>query len=560
MIIASCSSDSSTLEHNPEENEKEENLSKDDRGEVYAFNYFIKVKDNEGNNLLGNPKEVEDGYNERNIILKYLNSSDKALFEITKNEDNEVLLNISVVGTFYKNNPTQKMTIQWGASLLATLDYVTYELEEKDTNIYCKKIWINNDLKWEDDGNNTPVLSLEKEKDNGYLPPAKPISLIYPEKVKSDNQFAFNLLKKAVYEDSQKNRLNTFISPLSINIALSMLANGAKNETENEIFRTLESSDYTTDQANEHWLELNTALSSVDKSSSFFIFNSTWYASDFTVKGAFIEANTKYYNATVNSIDFTSKDAVNMINSWCADKTNNKVLAPLESLSQDTKLILINAVTFKSNWSSNKKFDEALTTKDKFYAVDGSIENVNMMHKVDLYKYKSSSYANYLEIPFGNEAYNIVFALPNDGKNAMDIVENIEKELYWLTKNDMEDKWVNLSVPKFKFGLSYDMHNFILPEIGMKTSFTPYADFSGISDSPNLYIGKVIHKTFIEIDESGSEAAAITVIERLVTMGDDDDYPEPQIIDFNINKPFIFSIYEKSTGTILFIGKIGKIN
>jgi len=543
--VASCNSDSDY----------------EGKTEDYTFSYSIKVNDNKGESLLTTLEDFRhDSYNEHNISLKYSKyRTDDALFSISKNDNDETLLNITVEGVYLKSYPILEMTAQWGTSHIASMspDLLKYELKKVNGTIQCDKIWFNGELKWESKNSDSPIFSIVKERNTSSLPPAKPISLNHSEKVKSENKFAFNLFKKAVQDDLQNNRENSFVSPLSVNLALNMLVNGAEGETKEEILKTLESQDYSIEQINEHSKELSNALTSVDPSTSISIANSIWYDFNFSVKNTFIQTNKNYFNAEVNAIDFSDSEyVIKTINKWSADKTRNKIPEVLSRLPANVVIMLINALHFKSNWSESKYFNVDFTTKKPFYAADGSEKEVDMMHNKSRYLYKSNSYASYLAIPFGNNAYNMVFILPDEDKTMQEVIDNIDYEPSWITSDNMKTEMINLSLPKFKLDFSYNMEDFILPEMGMKIPFLPgKANFNGISNNP-IFISCVINKTTIEVNEEGAEAAAITVILSEVDALDNE---KPKIIDFNVNRPFIFSICEKSTGTILFIGKIDNI-
>ena len=551
--FASCNSESDNIPPKPEENQQEIN------GNDFTINISIKVIDSEGNNLLDAPGEFRDGYyNEQNISINNVtNSGDRRLFSISNNDSNETLLNITVTGEYNGSFPVQKMTIKWGTTWMSTTDLFTFDLEKTEGIVQCKKIWINSESKWENENPDFPIFTIVKEKCISNLHPAEPISLKYPEKVRSENQFAFNLFKKAILDDSMNGKENTFVSPLSVNLALNMLVNGAEGETKEEIIKALESQNFSIDQINEHSKELSNALPFVDPGTSLSIANSVWPSFELPIKEAFIHANINYYDAEVNPIDFTSYNAINVINKWCADKTRNMIPKALNELSEDVMLLLINALYFKSNWSKGYEFNEHQTKKEPFHAANGLKEEVDMMHNTGTYLYKSNSYAGYLKIPFGNNAYDMVLILPNEDKTMQDVIDNIDFDPSWTTSDNMEHNLVNLSLPKFKLDFSYEMQKFILPEMGMTIPFTEDADFSKISNV-NLFVTKVIHKTAIDVNEHGAAAAAITIIIGDVTAsGDDEERPKPK--NFNVNRPFIFSICEKSTGTILFIGKIDKI-
>ena len=390
--------------------------------------------------------------------------------------------------------------------------------------------------------------------DSDNIEPQLKADFVIPEPNEGENStFVSNLFRKAVNEDLQNGKANTLVSPLSINFALGMLVNGAEGETKDEIMNALGYKDLSIDQVNEYSQGLaNILTSNADESVSFSIANSIWYATDFTIKDAFVQTNKTFYDAEVNEIDFRSPDALSTINKWCSDKTKNKIPKALGQLNEDTKTILINALYFKSPW--RYEFYESFTKKNPFYAEDGSSAEVDIMHTGGIYRYKSDSYAEYLELPFGNykfdEAYNMIVILPNEGKTVQEVFNYVDYDPSWTSNNSRSH--VLLSLPKFKIDFSYNLEEYILPEMGMKIPFTHNANFNGIG--PGLFVSKVIHKTTIDVNEYGVEAAAITIVGMETSNGN-----EPTYKDFNVNRPFMFSICEKTTGTVLFVGKIGKI-
>lgn len=523
----------------------------------FEFNLLIQVSDYSGNTLITTSGELTDEYyGKRNIIVRDASTNEELSFSVSESENNKPTLSVAIKGAVPENNPVYNLAIQWGETPRASVDYLTLKLEKTDDKIICKKIWVNNDLKWEETYSEAPFLFLIKEKADYVYPKAKPIVLKHPQKAQADNLFAFNLFKKTVLEASKKKQSNAFISPLSVNMALSMLVNGAEGKTKEEISTALESKNYPVSIINEHQSQLRKELTTIDPTSSILISNSLWNNIDFSVKSTFIEANKTFYDAEVNTIDFSSQNALPLINQWCAEKTYYKIPHALEELSEETQLLLINALYFRSNWAEGYEFHEEGTQEEPFYAANGSSNQVKMMHMINHYKYGSNSNAKYLSIPFGNQAYNMTFMLPNKNKSIQDVIDHIEKESLWTTSTNMSYKKTRLSVPKFKLDFSYEMHEFILPEMGMKIPFIPnQADFTGISTTPTL-VSRVIHKTFIDVNENGAEAAAITIIGQLGSNGTEE--PE-EIIDFKLNQPFVFAICEESTGTILFLGMIEKL-
>ncbi|MDR2026591.1 MAG: serpin family protein [Prevotellaceae bacterium] len=381
------------------------------------------------------------------------------------------------------------------------------------------------------------------------LPDAKPVAVHIRQKITTDNAFAFDIFK-ATCADSKD--ANIFISPLSISMAFNMVLNGAKGATSDEILETLRAKDYTVSDINEHSRLLRSELTGVDPSTQLSIANSIWYRQDLPVKNAFLEVNRTNYAAEVSALDFSSPDAIKQINNWCARQTGDKIKSIVDNISSETAMWLINAVYFKGIWTS--KFDKNNTRKEDFYTSDGKTNQVQMMRQTASFKYGADEYGEYLELPYGNQAFSMILLLPGEDRTAEDMVERLNSDRWNRTVESMSGREVNLSLPRFKVECKYEMHENILPELGMRIPFTRYADFGNISEVA-LFISQVIHKTFIEVNEEGTEAAAVTGI----SMGFTSAGPS-QTIDFIVNKPFVFAISEKSSGVILFMGKIGEID
>jgi serpin B len=384
----------------------------------------------------------------------------------------------------------------------------------------------------------------------GPLPDAEPIKLHIKQKVTTDDTFAFDVFK-ATFANSKE--ANIFISPLSISMAFNMVLNGAAGTTLDEILETLRAKDYTVSDINEHSKLLRSELTGVDPSTQLSIANSIWYGQDFPVKDVFLEVNRTNYAAEVNALDFSSPNAVKHINDWCAKQTNDKIKTILDEISSDAMMCLINAVYFKGIWAL--KFDKNNTRGENFYASDGKMNPVQMMRQTETFGYASDEYGEYLELPYGNKAFSMIVSLPTEDKTTEDIIEHLNNERWNRIIESMYVRQVNLRLPKFKSECKYKMHENILPELGMKIPFTEFANFENISDIP-LFISKVIHKTFVEVNEEGTEAAAVTSVEMQFTSANPDIL---QPIDFIVNKPFVFVIRENSSGVILFMGKIGEI-
>ena len=379
-----------------------------------------------------------------------------------------------------------------------------------------------------------------------HITPVVPVELKKAEKVARDNAFTFDLLR-AVRKHTDKT--NVFISPLSVSMALNMTLNGAAGATADEMRTALRESGYSTADINAYSRELREALLRADPKTTIGIANSIWYRQGATVKAPFLDANRTYYDAEVQALDFFSPSATATINGWCARKTNNKIKEIVKQVDPTTFMYLINAVYFKGAWTT--RFDKKNTRNMIFRRADGSTQTVQMMNLKDTFRCASGDVCDYLEMDYGNHAFSMVIMLPKDGKTTQDVIATMDGKKWADAIQSLTLKEIHVLLPRFKAECEYPMHKYILPDMGMKLPFNPLlADLSGIADVTGLYISKVIHKTFVQVDEEGTEAAGITLVG--IEKSSKSSF-------FMVDRPFLFAIREKSTGVILFIGEIGEI-
>ena len=382
-----------------------------------------------------------------------------------------------------------------------------------------------------------------------HITPVVPVELKKAEKVARDNAFTFDLLR-AVRKHSTD--ANVFISPLSVSMALNMTLNGAVGATADEMRTALRESGYSTADINAYCRELREALLRADPKTTIGIANSIWYYQGATVKAPFIEANRTYYDAEVQALDFSSPSATATINGWCAQKTNNKIKEIVKRVDPTTFMYLINAVYFKGTWTT--RFEKKNTRNMIFQRADGSTQQVQMMNLKDTFRCASSNVCDYLEMDYGNHAFSMVIMLPKDGKTTQDVIATMDGKKWADAIQSLTLKEIHVLLPRFKAECEYPMHEHILPDMGMKLPFnSELADLSGIADIGafgRLFISSVIHKTFVQVDEEGTEAAGITLVG--IEKNGKSSF-------FMVDRPFLFVIREKSTGAILFIGEIGEI-
>ncbi|HSH52805.1 MAG TPA: serpin family protein [Bacteroidales bacterium] len=391
-------------------------------------------------------------------------------------------------------------------------------------------------------------LTMSCQKDEGMdFPTEEKVIELTPESkamVSTDNQFGVDLFKRMISQESDKNLM---ISPLSISQALLMTYNGSAGETKTAFEETLFLSDFTTDEINHAQNELVKALLEVDPAVTISVANSIWHREGFSVNPEFIKLNQDFYDAQVTEAAF-DQSTVDLINRWVENKTNGKIDEIVEQIDPSLVMLLINAIYFNGSWKY--KFEESNTVNNDFYLGSGSKVNVPFMNQEVTAKLMLHDDFTILDLPYGRGNFSMLIFLPDEDKTIDDVmaVWNIENYNEWL--ENFEAINVDVTIPKFKFGYKKKLNDF-LQAMGLSIAFDPYnADFSNITEAKQLYIDFVKHKSFIDVNEKGTEAAAVTSVGFGVT-SIDPNYPR-----FIANRPFLFAIREKQTNAILFLGKV----
>ena len=389
------------------------------------------------------------------------------------------------------------------------------------------------------------LFSCNSDLDDKPAQPAKPIELTLrqSEILNADNRFTFRMFR----EVSEVSDPNTFFSPLSLNMALGMLYNGSSGDTRTRMAETLGMADFTDAEINEYYQKMSQALLKADPSTELSIANSIWYRNGFSVKQPFIDVNKKYFDAAVKSLDFSKPDAANVINKWCADKTKNRIREIVPSpIPGNVMMYVINALYFKSKWKS--KFDKANTKQASFTRADNSTINVNMMEQTSTLPYYADEYLQCVEMTYGNEAFSMVAVLGAEDMGIDRLIEYLDDETWQNIVGNMYGQKVWLKLPRFKIECEMDLNDPV-KNVGMVRIFL--GGFENISNI-ELVVSAIRQKTFVEVNEEGTEAAAVTVVGIVESAGPDQNMPVP----FFANRPFLYLIKEKSTGVILFIGRM----
>ena len=364
--------------------------------------------------------------------------------------------------------------------------------------------------------------------------------------IKADNEFGLDLFRKMAY--SRDCPQNIMISPVSIAIALGMTYNGAEGGTKTAFEETLRLQNFSRDEINAIHSALIEYLISADNRITLEIANSIWYRRYFDVRQSFIDVNRRYYSAEVNALDFSDPVSKEIINNWIATKTHDKVKNVLDYIPADAVMYLINALYYNGLWKY--EFSEKNSFKGSFQGENMEIA-VQYMKNTYSYSFFRNDLLSAVELPYGNGTFVMNIFLPHEGKNIKDILDQMTKENWeiWMNGFVSYDK-VMIQLPKFKYEFKSLLNDWLC-DMGLAEAFDGRANFSGINPDAALFISRVIHQTFIDVNEKGTEAAAATVIEIKETSA---GIEMPRFI---ANRPFIFSIREKQSGVLLFIGKVG---
>lgn len=358
--------------------------------------------------------------------------------------------------------------------------------------------------------------------------------------------FAFDFWK--VLNSKEAQNKNQFVSPLSLHIALGMLLNGTDGNTKSEIQQVLKTNNLTNEELNKIYHELITALPLVDPKVTNTIANSIWQREGFPVEETFVRTLQQSFKAQHYVRNFSQPTILDEINGWAEDNTNGKIKKILTEISPDQVLFLINALYFKGDWKN--QFDKKSTYKSTFNGVSKNSE-IDMMQMTRKLKYVTTDLYQAVELPYGDDKYVMTVILPNGTSGtATDEVLNSFTATNWQEMSEkLTEQQVVIGLPKFT--MTYERKlNDVLTSMGMPSAFSTAADLSKISPpAGKIKVGFVKQDAFLAIDEVGTEAAAVTTIGIELT-----SLPNyPTVI---CDRPFLFTISERTSGTIMFVGKI----
>jgi serpin B len=361
--------------------------------------------------------------------------------------------------------------------------------------------------------------------------------------VEACNRFSFDLYRR--YSDGKGNIL---FSPYSISTALSMTYEGARGETADEMEAVFHFVEEPSERRPAVARVFN-VLNERDREYELHTANALWMQEGYPILEDYVDTVADYYGGVANALDFAREHEESrlIINGWVEARTNYRIkdLFPSGSLPSSVRLVLTNAIYFKGEWLV--QFEEEDTRKEEFHVSPAESVEADMMRlREERFNYTETDELQALELPYKGKDLSMVILLPKE--NDLGAVEDrLSLEKYQSMTDGMEETLVNVFLPRFKFETKYFMKEDLI-EMGMPKAFSSSADFSGIVEAGGLFIDKVIHQAFIEVNEEGTEAAAATGVSMLESA--------PIVEIFRADHPFIFLIRDRITGTILFMGRV----
>jgi serine protease inhibitor len=365
--------------------------------------------------------------------------------------------------------------------------------------------------------------------------------------VESSNKFGFKLFSEVLKDGKGEN--NVFISPSSVAIALAMTYNGASGSTQQAMAKTLELQGMNLPEINSSYAAvLKQLLDNQDAKIQLSIANSLWANQDVSFAPDFLKRTQDFYQAKVSNLNFKDAAASNIINNWIKENTKGKITKIVEKIEPNQVLFLINAIYFKGNWTN--EFDKSKTAQYPFYITSGRRKQHSMMSQEGDYRYYENEQFQAVSLPYGKDGkISFYIFLPKQNSNLKAFYQNLSFENWekWMTQFNKQKGFIRL--PRFKTDYEVTLND-ALKSLGMEEAFSNKANFSSMGK--NFAISQVKHKTFVEVNEEGTEAAAATSVGIVTTSLRDEPEPFRMIVD----RPFFCAIRDNQTGNVLFMGSI----
>ena len=385
--------------------------------------------------------------------------------------------------------------------------------------------------------------SVNEEVDESFLI----LSDAQHEMVNNNNSFAFSLYNKTMGMNSR------VVSPLSVTYLMSMLANGADGETQQQILATLGWAGEGIQQPslqdiNDYSRMLIEKTARLDKAVTVEIANYVAVNKEFKLNSKFQKSVERDYKAGVESLNFTSPSTLKRINDWCNDRTHGMIPSIINELDPDAVSYLMNAIYFNGTWKD--KFSKEETKQEMFRGYTRDIQYVDMMHRHGEYFYADGDGYSAVSIPYGNGAFRMTVILPTEGSFLRDVMASMDGGKFQALQRSMEKCNVDLKIPRFTTEVDLPLND-IISALGAPLIFSPQADFSQFARG-NFYVSKMFQKAKIEVSEEGTKAAAVTAAIMMMSAV----RPEKKRnVVFHADSPFAYIISENSTGSIYFMGQ-----
>jgi serpin B len=369
----------------------------------------------------------------------------------------------------------------------------------------------------------------------------------YKKIIFSNNQLGFDLLPDAgVNKDD-----NIFISPTSLLLALSTVYNGADGVTKEEMAKVFHAQGIEINQLNNANASLMSMLKSDSKPSQLNIANSIWLNNHFHFQDEFAQNTRNFYNAKIQEIDPTSTQTPKIINDWVNKSTNGKITKMIDvDLDPNLVAVLINAIYFKGDWMH--EFDKKLTEKRPFHLKGGTSKDIPLMTLSHKLAYFENENFQAVILPYADKKMSMNVFLPKEDSRLAEF-QNMLTMANWKNWNaQFQEKEGTVLVPKFQLEYEAEWSN-ALKKLGMRTAFDEGAYFTKmIKENDPVWISEIKQKTFLNVNEEGSEAAAATSVKMKTTAAPVGDRP----FHMEVNRPFFIAITDNETGAILFMGSI----
>ncbi|MBN2280017.1 MAG: serpin family protein [Candidatus Marinimicrobia bacterium] len=368
--------------------------------------------------------------------------------------------------------------------------------------------------------------------------------------INANNEFSLELFRKL---NPHERDGNIFISPVSASFALGMTMNGADGKTFDEMKTILGYKDFDLETINKTYAALIEELVQSAQGVEFNLANSVWFRNDLSLQDEFIHLNQQYFNAQIAALDFSQPTACkNIVNQWVEEQTKNKIKNFTQEDDYNSIMLLINAIYFDALWKY--QFNEQETKEEAFYHNHAGFVTCEMMRQKSQLNYSITPDYQAIELPYANENYAMVIIEPT-GENVDDFIQALSPSTFSKIVNSFKKDSVNLFIPKLEIEYTKELSD-ILKEMGILEAFDPNrADFSKMFNdvTEGIYIKLVRQKSFIKLNEKGTEAAAATVV--IMDLKGAHNHNDEEIF-LTIDKPFVFFIIEKQSDSILFCGKI----